>query len=411
MAKFSPDRFPPGFFDLPADAGETLPLDVISAWTRSSQTGEIARELLRPFTLQGLLVCSDGAGLTRLTQERSLIEILAMVSRPKELVHAYGRAIGGQAVGVWAADNTAMFYPEGVSPDHVIEMLLAVHDKVAAECEIGIGIAAHRGTFYELGRGIFGPDADRVEAIAEDFTSAGELVVTGECRAALGQTAAFHYSPREDLRESFGEVLRITDGPRLAGIEASDFHYPLPFSEEFFSGLGQYQRTRRTSVVPRPAYRECAVVVLEREAEDRDVPELATLNNLALAAAVKRIGGSMIEDMAGLEVKSTGLVAIYLFDEARHAVAFARKLRQVMADQNVALRVGIDVGRVLLFELGGGALDLAGGPVNIASKLAQDLGAFGGITLSADAARQAGVTGGTTRTARAGGVDIELVVI
>jgi class 3 adenylate cyclase len=411
MPKFSPERFPPGFFDLPADAGETLPLDVISAWTRSAQTLEVARGLLAPFTLRGLLVCSDAAGLTRLTQERSLIEILAMVSRPKELIHAYGRAIGGQAVGVWAADNTAMFYPAGVNPDHVIGMLLAVHDQVRAECEIGIGIAAHRGTFYELGRGIFGPDADRIEAIAEDFTTAGELVVTGECRAALGETAAFSYAPRDDLRESFGEVLRVTDGPRLAGIEASDFHYPLPFSEEFFSGLGQFKRTRRTSVVPRPAYRECAIVVLEREAEERDVPELATLNDLAMAAAVKRIGAGMMDDLAGIEVKTTGLVGIYLFEEPRHAVAFARKLRQVMAEQRMALRMGIDVGRVLLFELGGGTMDLAGGPVNIASKLAQDLGTFGGITLSAEAARRGGVTGGMPRTGRAGGVEIELLVI
>lgn len=31
MARFSPVRFPPGFFDLPADAGESLPLDVIAA--------------------------------------------------------------------------------------------------------------------------------------------------------------------------------------------------------------------------------------------------------------------------------------------------------------------------------------------------------------------------------------------
>jgi class 3 adenylate cyclase len=119
----------------------------------------------------------------------------------------------------------------------------------------------------------------------------------------------------------------------------------------------------------------------------------------------------MMEDLAGLEVKTTGLVGIYLFDAPRHAVAFARKLRQVMAEQRVAIRVGIDTGRVLLFELGGGTMDLAGGPVNIASKLAQDLGTFGGITLSAEAARQAEVKGGASRTARVGGVEIELVVI
>ena len=71
MPRFSPTRFPPGFFDLPADAGHALPLDVIAAWTRSAQTPEIARELLRPYTIRGIVVSSDTAGLTRLTAERS----------------------------------------------------------------------------------------------------------------------------------------------------------------------------------------------------------------------------------------------------------------------------------------------------------------------------------------------------
>ena len=95
MPRFNPTRFPPGFFDLPADAGRELPLEIIAAWTRSSQTPDVARELLAPCTLRGIVVASDTAGLTGLSQERPLIEILAMVSRPKELVHACGRAIGG----------------------------------------------------------------------------------------------------------------------------------------------------------------------------------------------------------------------------------------------------------------------------------------------------------------------------
>lgn len=39
MPKFTPDRFPPGFFDLPADAGEKLPVAVIEQWTTSTSTG------------------------------------------------------------------------------------------------------------------------------------------------------------------------------------------------------------------------------------------------------------------------------------------------------------------------------------------------------------------------------------
>ena len=358
------------------------------------------------------MVSTDTAGLTRLTTERSLIEILAMVSRPKELVHAYGRATGGTPTGVWAADNTQMFYPTGVAPDHVVSMLLALLDRIREECEVGIGICVHAGEFYELGQGLYGPDADRVEAIAEDFTAAGELVVTDSAARQLGSLASFTREPRADLPARLGQVDRITDGPRLGGIAASDFHYPLPFSDEFFGGLSEFQRTRRTSVVPRPAYREVAMVVIEHEREDPDVPELAALNDLALAAAVKRLGTSLVEDLAGSEVKTTTGTSLYLFDDARHALAFSRKLRDTLAAQGVQLRIGIDVGRVLVFELGPGLRDVAGSPVNVASKLAQDAGILGVIHLTAAAARQAGLPDVTAaRAVRVGGVTIEAVAV
>jgi hypothetical protein len=215
MPRFSPTRFPPGFFDLPADAGHALPLDIIAAWTRSAQTAEVARELLGPYLLRGIVVSTDTTGLTRLTAERSLIEILAMVSRPKELVHAYGRAIGGIPLGVWAADNTQMFYPDGIPAAHVLSLLLALTDKLSAECEVGIGLCVHHGVFYELGQGVYGPDADRVEAVAEDHVDAGEIVVTGGI-ARMVADAGFTLAPRDDLRESFGEILRLVGGPRLA---------------------------------------------------------------------------------------------------------------------------------------------------------------------------------------------------
>lgn len=412
MPRFSPLRFPPGFFDLPADAGEALPLEVIAAWTRSSQTVEAARALLSPFTLRGIVVTSDAAGLTRLTQERSLIEILSMVSRPKELVHACGRAIGGVPIGTWAADNTAMFYSEAIPADHVVGMLLTLLDQVRDECEVGIGMAGHRGTFYQLARGLHGPDADRVELIAEDHTEAGELVVTDALASLLAKPSPFTLRQREDLSPLFGVVYRVTDGPRRGGLDATDFKYPLPFTDEFYTGLAQFQRTRRTSVVPRPAYRDVAIVVVEREHEDQDVPEVAALNDLSLAAAVKRLGNSLMEDLPGSEIKTSGRTGIYLFDAADHALAFARKLRELLARERVDLSIGMDVGRVLLFELGPGLRDVAGSAVNVAAKLAQDAGRFGAIQLSVEAARRAGLPAVTTaQHVTVGGVTIETVVV
>jgi len=409
MARLSPTRFPPGFFDLPPDAGQSLPLDLIASWIRSPQTPDAARLLLGPCTLRGIVVCSDTAGLTRMSHERSLIELLALVSRPKELVHAYGRAIGGTAVGVWAADNTAMFYPHGISPDHVVSMLLSLLDRIGSECTVGIGLAAHHGLFYELGSGIHGADADRVENLAEDHTEAGELLISGELRRLLGETASFQFEPRIGPAYA-GEVYRVMDGARFEGIEPSEFRYPLPFPEDFFNGLSEYQRTRRTSVVPKPAYRDGFVVVVEREREDRDDPEMASLNDLALAAAITRVGASLLLELRGQEVKSTGGPCIYYFDEARQALTFARKLREFFEGQQIQLSIGIDMGRVLLFDLGPGRYDIAGSPVNVASKLAQEAGKLGAITLTWAAARAAGLPDVTAVEAlAASGITIEAV--
>jgi class 3 adenylate cyclase len=152
------------------------------------------------------------------------------------------------------------------------------------------------------------------------------------------------------------------------------------------------------------------VAVLEREREDREIPEVAALNDLALAAGVKRLGQALVEDLAGLEIKTAAGVSIYLFDDPRHGLDFCRKLRQSLAQQGVQLRIGMDVGRVLVFELGAGLRDIAGSPVNIASKLAQDVGEFGRIQLTTEAARRAGLPAVTAaRTVKVAGVTLEVV--
>jgi class 3 adenylate cyclase len=68
------------------------------------------------------------------------------------------------------------------------------------------------------------------------------------------------------------------------------------------------------------------------------------------------------------------------------------------------------MGRVLLFELGAGRYDVAGSPVNVASKLAQDAGKLGAITLTWASARAAGIPDITAVEAlAASGITIEAV--
>lgn len=389
MAKFSSDKFPPGFFDLPQRAGETLPLELIAEWTRGEQSRERARALLAPGTIHGTLVVTDASGLTRLTRERPLIDILAMLAQAKELFYAYGRAIGGRSIGVWAADNTQMFYDASISVARVVAMMNTVMKHVAAECEVGMGMAAHCGEFFELGDAVYGPDADLVETVGEEHTTSGEMVITDVLLNALENADDVSVEQRGDLAPEFGAVHRITAAPTLDGLDLSDIAYPAPFSSGFSEGLARYSRTRRESMMPRQPYQELAVVLIMREREVPDIPEVAVLNNLSLTAATRRIGATLLVGK-GEEIKCSGLLSIYTFAECVDAIAFARAFREALAAQGIQCRIGMDVGPVLVFDLTEGSRDIAGSPVNIASKLAEDVGEYGKIQMTDAVAKRAG---------------------
>jgi class 3 adenylate cyclase len=118
----------------------------------------------------------------------------------------------------------------------------------------------------------------------------------------------------------------------------------------------------------------------------------------------------LLPEFEGLEVKNTGGPGLYYFDGARPALDFARRLRQFFEGQQVQLSIGIDMGRLLLFELGPNRFDAAGSPVNVASKLAQEAGKLGAITLTWAAARAAGLPDITAvESLAASGITIEAV--
>src|ERR1051325_4498727 len=132
----------PALADLRQDIAGAIPLDLIRQWTDSSQDEAAQSRILAPYVREGTLVSTDSAGLTKLCRERSLVEVLRLISRPKEIIHSYGTSIGGEAVGIWVADNTDMFYGRGISLNDVMDQLIAAQREIAA-LEVHIGAAVH----------------------------------------------------------------------------------------------------------------------------------------------------------------------------------------------------------------------------------------------------------------------------
>jgi class 3 adenylate cyclase len=118
------------------------------------------------------------------------------------------------------------------------------------------------------------------------------------------------------------------------------------------------------------------------------------------------MGIRLLAGTGGVEIKVAGPLGIYLFDDAPVALAFAQAFRRALAQEGLACRIGIDAGPVLVFELAGGGNDIAGAPVNMASKMAQDKGRMGKLYLSAAVKHRVEAESFTALSYTVSGVDI-----
>jgi len=376
--------FPNSLFDTRSEFARDLPLELVAAWNASAKTAAAAQKLLAPFRVRGTVIVSDSVGLTRLSANRDPLEVMALINRPKELVHEFGTAIGGTAVGLWTADNTEMFYPEGVAMDRIASMLLALQDRIQSECEVQIGMAAHFDTFFLIGNSIYGKPANAVESLAEDRTAGGEIVFTEAAWNRLAASGEIRFSaiPRNEAAATPNDGYRLVDGPRHNLNRRGNSRYPFPFSEDFYACLTAYYEQRDLDSFRRDVLaqfsRRYTVLLTERETVLEE-GEAGVLGEIAAAAVAHARGSYLLAATTGIEVKTAGSLSIYVFEQPDEAIKFAIRLREALALEGIRTRSGIASGEVLVFDLPGGGRDISGSPVNLASKVAQDYGEFGRI--------------------------------
>ncbi|MBN4003854.1 family 3 adenylate cyclase [Nostoc sp. LPT] len=384
--KYSINQYSPTLFDITQDIIGSLPLRLIKQWLDSEQTQEVTLQLLEPYKVKGYSVSSDSAGLTKLTKQKGLLEILAIINQPKEIVYSFGTAIGGQGVGIWAADNTQMFYPASVSSETLVSALLTIQREISKRCQIKIGLGAHLGEFYYINGGLYGLEADVIEEIAENDTEGGEIVISQDIYELLPANHNFTIEKKGEITTKIGNIFRVLDGPSLSEVPPLNTNYPIPYSEIFYADLVVYENRLTDAELGKQLtdkYLQNKVIVLiERQSQKAEAHETAMFTNFALSARLKDMGQRLLKQNNGAEIKVVGTIGIYAFDEATTALNFAQAFRQELAAQDVASRIGIDAGEVLIFDLSVGGKDIAGNPVNVASKMAQDKGQFGKLYLS-----------------------------
>lgn len=85
IEKLSKKRYSTNLFDITQDIIGALPLKLVEQWLSSEQTYEDALQILESHKVQGYSVSSDSVGLTKLTQQKGLLEILAIINQPKKI--------------------------------------------------------------------------------------------------------------------------------------------------------------------------------------------------------------------------------------------------------------------------------------------------------------------------------------
>ena len=379
----------PALADLTQEIVGPVPLELLRRWVAGTQDVVTAEALLDGFRIRGTVVVTDTSGLSRLCDERDLLEVLALISRPKSIVHALGVAAGGRAVGTWVADNTRMYYPAPIPPEVVVVAMAEAQQRIAAAGCPGIGICVHSGDFYEIGGGLYGADAEAVEMLGEHHARSGEIMVTTPVAGALAATPGFELQPRPELTGPDGlTVFTLRTERRLPQAPAANTAYPHPYPSEVFDLIsapaGVNIDAAKQQIYARFLQRQTVMLVsVAHEAFDRGLTGL--LDSLVINALMETVIRHAVRT-ADRIVNIGGGLAILTFDSPRAALDSALDLRARLLMNAIAARIGIDQGPVLLYANPDGRRGITGNPVNVASKISEDAGASGQISLTTEVA-------------------------
>ncbi len=96
----------PIFYNKPQHNLSRLPEKLLQTWnTLKDQSPASAKKLLKDFLYRAIIIVFDSEGLSKLSKELSLIDVLARLHGTKELILNALQPFGAIGTGRWAADN------------------------------------------------------------------------------------------------------------------------------------------------------------------------------------------------------------------------------------------------------------------------------------------------------------------
>ena len=220
--------------DLSQDIAGAVPVDIVKKWIEGDGSELEAGKALDPYRVTGTVVSTDASGLSKLSREKDLLDVLKLVSDPKEIIYGCGRAVGGNGLGRWVADNTEMFYDGAIPVPEVVNAMVQANDTITNECGVLVGFGIHCGTFLNIGGGMYGKDADFVETVAENNAAGDEILVSESVAKRIAGDNTFVVQEATELRGHQEPVFRVKGGINGPVLEVTDRDYPICFDRKFF---------------------------------------------------------------------------------------------------------------------------------------------------------------------------------
>lgn len=392
----------PALADLSQDIAGPIPVELIEAWVESEQSDADHARILEPYKRIGTMVSSDSAGLSKLSAGRPLIEVMKLVSEPKETIFSHGTAIGGKAVGIWAADNTQMFYDQSIDPNRVVEQMVAAQREIEKGL-VQVGIGIHAGTAFEIGGGLYGVDVETIEEFTEEDSEGGEVIVSPTILSFLKAP----YNQTDVVRGGMHVLDQTHIQPETS--HAEDKFYPAPFDRAFHAALLALDVANKEDVerLHKERVRETSIVLFR--VFNQDATRL--LDSFTQKVAANTIIHGVCRKFDAKVVKSNGTLAIISCEKLGEGADLAMALQEAARTNDMEANVAVSRGDALVFDLENGFADLAGAPVNIASKLAEDTSERGKVFLEGVEAEHAERHGLTERfTIEKSGVVIQGII-
>ena len=379
----------PAIADLSQDIAGPIPVEIVQAWLSSSKSEKDARKILGAYEQEGTVVSSDTSGLSKLSQEKDLLEVIKIINDAKEIIYGLGKQVDGEAIGRWVADNTQMFYDKKTKAEDILNVIYETNKRILSDCEVKVGFAAHQGKFLQFGGGMYGDQADFIEEIAENEASGGQILATHSLAAEIKNHPSFSFSELSNLNNSLEKVYVLDKASGFANLDITDRDYPIYFDKNFHQLIRKLNEEGVRDQIYNSYNHNRFVVLIQRGQLDFSRDTAGLLNNLSInltfSSALKQVAQSYSNIQ---EIKIIGGLAIFVFDSktAEGAIEFSKNAKDALAKDNLECTIGIDGGDVLLFPLEDNQWDIAGSPVNVASKQAQDFGKVGNIYITKKAA-------------------------